>query len=1702
MLVIQLAAASSVTRSFSKTSLNQSEIFNVTLAVNITGSTDYGFEEYIPVGFNLVNSGGLEFNSTLGKFTWLCISGSPFNCDTLLNRTFTYSLSAPLVSGTYNFSGIYNFGGPETNISGAKQVNITSSSILNVKINEVETNPIDETKEYIELYNPNAFSVNISGWSLTDGIASGSDVDYIPPSTIIPALGYFVFEETISTLSLNNNDSITLKNSSAAVIDQTPYLNDASNDNRTWQRIPDGSTNWQFVNGTKNATNNISTPSVPTINITSPINGGSYIALNVSLNATSNQAITSWKYSLNNAANITFNQNITITASEGSNTIIVYGTNVNGTGSSSSSFTIILGDTTPPVISTIIATPGSALAAITWNTNENSNSSVAYGLTSALGNIISDVIYVISHLIILSPLNPSTTYYYQVTSCDASGNCANSSIMNFTTSDIPPAGNITDDLMVNYVRGKITIDGVDAPAGTDFSLMVMSGANSRYVYNGSVDDVNIPSISPNLTGRGYFDTKDRIEFNSGASFRITVQGYGCVNESIFANGGNGDFNNESTLTLLNCETANQEPVLDPIGNKDAEENVTLTINLNANDADSGDILTYYTSVTFGSLNPSTGVFNWTPNFGDEGIYSVTFNVTDGEAWDNETIIINVTKTNRAPEFNSSSTILDIILFEDNTTTLNLSQYFSDPDGTPLIYTVSGNSNISITIVNGIATITPGLHWFGSEYVIFRANDSKLTADSNLVNITVIHVNHAPVLQFIGNKNVSENQTLTFTLIASDVDNISAGDVPTYYVIGLPSGASFDNITGIFSWMPNFGQRGSYNVQFYATDGNLTVGENIIINVTRINQAPEFNSSNPIPDSTGVLAWSEDTMQIINLTNSFFDADGDSLSYSVSGNSNISIMIVNGIATLTPIANWSGIEYAVFSASDNVSSVNSNTVTLNITPVNDAPYITGLTNKNINEGQLIIFNVSALDIDNISSELTYSASGLPLGASISPAGEFVWTPNYTQSGNYSLTFIASDGINENNQSIIINVADINQPPVWGTMTIPVLTEDSGFVDNILLNATDNDGAVIRYEIIGETLNQVDCSVTDTSLGLLPGANFTGNSSCIIRAVDNGNSTADIIINITVAPLNDAPAIDSASPNLSSVYISRRANQTFSVSWHDIDNTVAQVFVGWRLNGNLMGIGNSYFFVGNGTKGTYNITVNLDDGAINTSRSWNLIVGSLPITNYFDGNTTNFTGMNDSQLSCVNLTLEKVQYGRVDFTCVDMNDIIDLDSYARISSGLAGIDTNVFTALKNKPASVVLYNLGFSKTPTLYYNSGFTINPSAVTDVCSSSVCTNVSFNNLTKTLTFNTNGFSTFTAGDSPTCSQQSGFLCSSNQHCGGSLIDVRDGVCCNTQCVDNPINFTGVNVCGAPSANFTIELRKPDADEEFNVGEDIDVKLRINNNFGRDKDFDYTVYLYDNTDRTDIENYEDTLSVDANDHEQSEFSIHLADDTEESHDYYVYAYVEDEDNSSSCNSAFKGISIQREKHRLILENFSTSEASYSCESTAGVEISLKNIGRSKEEDIYLVVENEALGISTTSDTFTLEEYDDSPYKATINLDFSLPDNVSPGEYLLKATAHYSGKESESYGTLVLKDCIRRPVEIETIQLTPAEPIETTQLQPAVERQPFCSFEKLFNIFGLNSDSCTINSINLALIIGIGILLLLIIISGLIRLAMR
>ena len=214
-------------------------------------------------------------------------------------------------------------------------------------------------------------------------------------------------------------------------------------------------------------------------------------------------------------------------------------------------------------------------------------------------------------------------------------------------------------------------------------------------------------------------------------------------------------------------------------------------------------------------------------------------------------------------------------------------------------------------------------------------------------------------------------------------------------------------------------------------------------------------------------------------------------------------------------------------------------------------------------------------------------------------------------------------------------------------------------------------------------------------------------------------------------------------------------------------------------------------------------------------------------------------------------------------------------------------------------------------------------------------------------------------------------------------------------------------------------------------------KLEIENDFDEDKDFEIDISLYDFTEDNEIENIDDTISIDENDKDKIEFEIKVDEDLEEDNKHFIYAKAADEDNESICNEKYLEIEIERERHNVIIDSFELPEKAL-CGDWIDSKVSVKNIGK-RDEDVYLKIENKELNISAKSDEFELKKFDadnKDKHKATKDFSIKIPENINvkniSGNYKIKATAVYGSRETVSEKNIAV-ECRKKEAATSTLE---------------------------------------------------------------------
>src|SRR5262249_14772235 len=139
-----------------------------------------------------------------------------------------------------------------------------------------------------------------------------------------------------------------------------------------------------------------------------------------------------------------------------------------------------------------------------------------------------------------------------------------------------------------------------------------------------------------------------------------------------------------------------------------------------------------------------------------------------------------------------------------------------------------------------------------------------------------------------------------------------------------------------------------------------------------------------------------------------DPDNDPVTYSAAGLPNgATFDPVAGVLTWTPNLFQSGtFSGIVLGAGDGNLSV-TQPLTIHVTAINHPPKLGPLVEQDGLEGTPLQSPLAAADGNG--APLTYSAPPpLPAGAQFNTTtGQFIWTPNYNQAGDYTIQFGVSD-----------------------------------------------------------------------------------------------------------------------------------------------------------------------------------------------------------------------------------------------------------------------------------------------------------------------------------------------------------------------------------------------------------------------------------------------------------------------------------------------------------------------------------------------------------------------------------------------------------------------------------------------------------------------------------------------------------------------
>ncbi len=268
-----------------------------------------------------------------------------------------------------------------------------------------------------------------------------------------------------------------------------------------------------------------------------------------------------------------------------------------------------------------------------------------------------------------------------------------------------------------------------------------------------------------------------------------------------------------------------------------------------------------------SINPTTGIINFTPDDLDVGFHNVTINASDGMLDSLKSFNFTVYNVNEAPYIKRPieadnafvDSVSNINCSEDNVTTIWL--WIQDDDfKIPLSQKNFYNENLVInltiegpntTLFNFIidsgfpayegdnrskfdANFTPRKADIGEYNITINVTDNGNTtmggmkSDFLSFNLTILGINHAPVLMNLTNQTSAISRSLYYRINATDTEDgnsTESGNVNFTFSYGFNSGENifnssiFNSTTGEINITFNLTQGGSYHLNITVNDSN-------------------------------------------------------------------------------------------------------------------------------------------------------------------------------------------------------------------------------------------------------------------------------------------------------------------------------------------------------------------------------------------------------------------------------------------------------------------------------------------------------------------------------------------------------------------------------------------------------------------------------------------------------------------------------------------------------------------------------------------------------------------------------------------------------------------------------------------------------------------------------------------------------------------
>ncbi|MCF2859763.1 Ig-like domain-containing protein [Pseudoalteromonas sp. SMS1] len=657
------------------------------------------------------------------------------------------------------------------------------------------------------------------------------------------------------------------------------------------------------------------------------------------------------------------------------------------------------------------------------------------------------------------------------------------------------------------------------------------------------------------------------------------------------------------------------------------------------DTDSGDTLSVeqVSGPTYGQLTLNQdGSFSYQHDGSENHSDQFSYRVKDAASATSDTYTVALTITAVADAPTATNDQLSVV--EDTAGSLNLLFNDSDPEQDMVASSaavVTSPSKGRVVIQNGIATYTPNENEVGSDSFTYTVKDAQQnTSNTASVAVSITAVNDLPIAKelAINTSEDTDSDALQVRAQTTDIeDGVPTGDLA---IATQPAKGSVEinQQQGTFVYKPNANEVGSDSFTYTVkdNDGGESAPMTITVTIGAINDKPVATNDTVTTDedvTTTLAILTNDS----DVEDQGFNGANVTLEDQGNGAGNYTKATVNtaadGTLNIVPKADQNGTFTFNYTLTDSEGLVSEPaTVTVNLTPVNDAPVAIDNTASLQEEGVFevnVLGNDTDVDVNDSFNLASVTVVDQPQfgQAMVNAQGAIVYTPNANYFGDDTFTYTVEDaaGAISNKATVTMTVIPVNDAPVAVDQNLS-LDEDASLL--VTLSGTDQESDTLSYQIQSGVSNGTLEAQSDTTWLYTPSAHFNGSDTFTFVANDGVLSSQPATIKLTVNAVNDQPTVSAQSVN-----VDEEATLAISLSADDIDSdSLSYTIVDIPANGSYTLEDNIVTYTPNiDFFGSDSFTFKVNDGQVDSD----IATVSISIANVNDAPT--ISGIPSSQVN---------------------------------------------------------------------------------------------------------------------------------------------------------------------------------------------------------------------------------------------------------------------------------------------------------------------------------------------------------------------------------------------------------------------------------------------------------------------------------------